>query len=188
MNYYKEHGIRPAAVSLPAHVDTFKINKKLHLKQVSELIGIPHEEVRELNPQYPHDVVPGGPKEYILRLPYTYSSAFVAHEDSLYRYKADTYLSEAALKKIVDGADGERIVYRVKSGDYLGRIASKHRCTVAQIKRWNNLKSNNISIVINNNRTHSYLSLTNHIVMNQQLVSNSLPIFLLYHFIHYFVK
>lgn len=146
MNYYKEHGIRPAAVSLPAHVDTFKINKKLHLKQVSELIGIPHEEVRELNPQYPHDVVPGGPKEYILRLPYTYSSAFVAHEDSLYRYKADTYLSEAALKKIVDGADGERIVYRVKSGDYLGRIASKHRCTVAQIKRWNNLKSNNISI------------------------------------------
>ena len=146
MNYYKEHGIRPASVSLPVHVDTFKINKKLHLKQVSELVGIPHEELRDLNPQYTHDVVPGGPKEYILRLPYNYSSSFVAHEDSLYRYKADTYLSEAALKKIVDGADGERIVYRVKSGDYLGRIASKHRYTVAQIKRWNNLKSNNISI------------------------------------------
>ena len=37
-------------------------------------------------------------------------------------------------------------MYKVKSGDYLGRIASKYRCTVAQIKRWNNLKSNNLRI------------------------------------------
>ena len=50
------------------------------------------------------------------------------------------------LKKIKDGADGERVVYTVRSGDYLGRIASRHRCTVAQIKRWNNLSSNNIRV------------------------------------------
>jgi LysM repeat protein len=50
------------------------------------------------------------------------------------------------LKKIVDGADGERIIYKVKSGDYLGRIASRYRCSVAQIKRWNNLKSNNLRV------------------------------------------
>ena len=46
----------------------------------------------------------------------------------------------------MDGADGERIVYRVKNGDYLGRIASRHRCTVAQIKQWNGLTSNNIQV------------------------------------------
>ena len=50
------------------------------------------------------------------------------------------------IKKIKDGGDGERIVYRVKSGDYLGRIASRHGCTVTQIKRWNNLKSNDIRV------------------------------------------
>ena len=146
MTYYKEHGIRPEAVGMPVHVDTFKVNKKLHLKQVSELIGIPHEEVRNLNPQYAHDVIPGDSREYILRLPYTFTTAFIENEDSLYTYKADTYLNLATLKKIVDGADGERIVYRVKNGDYLGRIASRHRCTVAQIKRWNGLKSNNIRV------------------------------------------
>lgn len=146
MTYYKEHGIRPEAVGMPVHVDTFKVNKKLHLKQVSELIGIPHEEVRNLNPQYAHDVIPGDSREYILRLPYTFTTAFIENEDSLYTYKADTYLNPATLKKIVDGADGERIVYRVKNGDYLGRIASRHRCTVAQIKRWNGLKSNNIRV------------------------------------------
>ena len=146
MAYYKEHGIKPEVVGMPAHVDTFKINKKLHLKQVSEVIGIPLDEVKNLNPQYVHDVVPGNSKEYLLRLPYTYTTSFIENEDSLYTYKADTYLNPATLKKIQEGGDGERIVYKVKSGDYLGRIASRHRCTVAQIKRWNNLKSNNLRV------------------------------------------
>ena len=146
MNYYKEHGIKPAAIEMPAHVDTFKINKMLHLRQVSDLTGAPLDELKNLNPQYSHEIIPGNDREYILRLPYNYSNAFIDHEDSLYRHKADEYFNPVTLKKIKDGADGERVVYTVKSGDYLGRIASRHRCTVAQIKRWNNLSSNNIRV------------------------------------------
>jgi membrane-bound lytic murein transglycosylase D len=93
-----------------------------------------------------HEIIPGDTKEFILRLPYNYTNAFIDNEDSLYTHKASEYLNPTTLKKIKDGADGERIVYRVKSGDYLGRIASRHRCTVAQIKRWNNLKNNNIRV------------------------------------------
>lgn len=33
------------------------------------------------------------------------------------------------------------IIYKVKSGDYLGRIAQRHHVTVSQLKKWNNLKS-----------------------------------------------
>ena len=146
MNYYKEHGMRPAAVEIPAHVDTFKINKMLHLKQVTELVGVPLEELKNLNPQYKHDIVPGNEREYILRIPYNYTNAFIDCEDSLYRHKADIYFNPSAIKKIKDGGDGERIVYRVKSGDYLGKIASRYRVSVNQIKRWNNLRSNNIRI------------------------------------------
>ena len=146
MTYYKEHGIKPEAIEMPAHVDTFKITKMLHLKQVSELTGAPLEELKNLNPQYSHNIIPGNSREYILRIPYNYTNAFIEHEDSLYRHKADEYFNPATLKKIVDGADGERIVYKVKSGDVLGRIASRHRCTVDQIKRWNNLKNNNIRV------------------------------------------
>ena len=146
MTYYKEHGIKPEAIEMPAHVDTFRITKMLHLRQVSDLTGAPLNELKDLNPQYSHEIIPGNNREYILRLPYNYTNAFIDHEDSLYRHKADEYFSPVTLKKIQDGADGERIVYRVKSGDYLGRIASRHRCTVAQIKRWNNLTSNNIRV------------------------------------------
>ena len=146
MNYYKEHGIRPVAVATPEHVDTFHINKMLHLKQVSELTGAPLEDLKNLNPQYRHEIIPGNERQYILRLPYKYTNAFLENEDSLYRHKADVYFNPVTIKKIKDGGDGERIVYRVKSGDYLGKIAINHGTTVAKIKKWNNLKTNDIRV------------------------------------------
>ncbi len=146
MKFYKEHGIKPVAVELPAPVDTFRINKMLHLKQVSELTGAPLDELKNLNPQYRHEIVPGNSREYILRIPHQYTNAFIDNEDSLYRHKADIYFNPVTIKKIQDGGDGERINYRVQSGDYLGKIASRYGTTVAKIKRWNNLKSNNIRV------------------------------------------
>ena len=38
------------------------------------------------------------------------------------------------------------ITYKVKKGDTLGKIASKYRVTVNQLKSWNHLRSTNISI------------------------------------------
>ena len=146
IHYYKEHGIKPEPMQMPAHVDTFHINKMLHLKQVSELTGAPIDELKNLNPQYKHEIIPGHEREYILRLPYQYTNAFIDCEDSLYTHKADTYFNPATIKRIKDGGDGERIIYRVQNGDYLGKIATKYRVSVNQIKRWNNLKSNNIRV------------------------------------------
>ena len=127
INYYKEHGIKPEPIQMPPHVDTFHINKMLHLKQVSELTGAPLDELKNLNPQYKHEIIPGNEREYILRIPYQYTNAFIDCEDSLYRYKSDVYFNPTTIKKIKDGGDGERIVYKVKNGDYLGKIAGKYR-------------------------------------------------------------
>ncbi len=144
--YYKEHGIVPEATAIAPVVDTFKINKMLHFKQVTELVGVPITDLRNLNPQYRHDIVPGNDREYILKIPHDYANAFVDVENRLYDYKADQYFSPTELKKIRDGGDGERIVYKVRSGDALSKIAARYHCTVNQIMRWNNLKSTNIRI------------------------------------------
>ena len=146
MTYYKEHGIVPQAVEMPVHVDTFKVNRMLHFKQVSELAGVPMEDLKNLNPQYKHEIIPGNEREYILRIPYTYTNAFIDHEDSLYTYKASDYFNPVVIKKIKDDGDGERIVHRVRSGEVLGKIAIRYRVTVSQIKRWNNLRSDNIRV------------------------------------------
>ena len=146
MTYYREHGIQPEAVEMPAHVDTFRIKRMLHFKQVTELVGVPLQELKNLNPQYKHDIIPGNEKEYILRIPYSFTNAFIDHEDSLYAYKAGEYFNPVVIKKIKDGGDGERIIHRVRSGDVLGKIAIRYHVTVSQIKRWNNLRSDNIRI------------------------------------------
>ena len=57
LNYYKEHGIKPEAIEMPVHTDTFQIKKMLHLKQVSEITGAPLEELKNLNPQYRHEII-----------------------------------------------------------------------------------------------------------------------------------
>ena len=146
MKYHKEHGIEALAAPMPVHTDTFKIRKMVHLKQVSELTGAPLEELQSLNPQYRHNIIPGNDREYILRIPYKFTDAFIAHEDSLHRHKDSIYFNPLTIKKIKDGGDGQRIVYRVKSGDYLGKIATRYRVTVTQIMKLNGQKSNNISI------------------------------------------
>ena len=146
MNYSKEHGLKASRIDTPAHIDTFKVNKMLHFKQVSELAGVPLGEIRRLNPQYRHDIIPGNEGEFVLRIPYNYTNSFIEHEDSIYVHKADSLFNPVTIKQIREGGDGERIVYKVKSGDNLGKIAGKYRVTVAQLKKWNNLRSTNIRI------------------------------------------
>ena len=144
--YYKEHGIVPSTEGQIGPVDTIHVHKMLHFTQVEKAAGIPAKTLRDLNPQYRHDIVPGAERTYVLRVPYRYVNQFIDHEEEIYAWKADSLFNPVTLKKLKDGMDGERIIYKVRSGDVLGKIAMRHHCTVAQIKRWNGLKSNNIRV------------------------------------------
>ena len=149
LQYYPEHGIVPAQVSLPAHIDTIHVNKMLHFQQISDNIGIPMDVLRELNPQYLHDIIPGTERQYVLRLPYNYTGPFVENEQAIYAYKDTVFFSETAITKIKESGGSEsggRIVHRVKKGETLGGIASRYRTSVANIKRWNGLRNNTIQV------------------------------------------
>lgn len=146
MTYYKEYGIVPDPVQMPAATDTFEIHRNLHFDQISEVIGIPMEELKNLNPQYTHDIIPGNEGSYILTLPYTYTSSFLEREDSIYTHKSSELLTQSVVKDISESTSQERVVYKVKSGDYLGRIASRYGVTVKQLQQWNGLKGTNLRI------------------------------------------
>lgn len=148
MTYYKEYGIVPQEVGMPAKVDTFEIRRNLHFDQIAAVVGVPKQDLENLNPQYLHDIIPGSSHSYILKLPYTWTGAFVeVNRDSLYNFKADSLLSSRIQKEVSDAVKNNgRIAYRVRSGDYLGKIAGRYGVTVSQIKSWNNLKSSNIRV------------------------------------------
>ena len=154
MTYAREYGLRPDPIAVPDYVDTFHVHRNLNLRQVSEVMGIPMDDIRDLNPQYFKDYVPAEGGTEVLRLPYTYSSSFLELQDSIYRYKADILLSG----KIIDGRElvkgrpvptstgTQWVYYKVKSGDNLSKIAKKYHTTVKQLKTWNNLKSDVLHI------------------------------------------
>lgn len=148
LKYYREHAITPAQIALPAHVDTFHVNRMLHFNQISEVIGVPVEQLRDINPQYVHDIIPGNERTYILNIPYSFTNAFADKEEEIYSYKDSVFFNPVRIQHIKEsgGGDGQRVVYKVKSGDNLGSIARRYRTTVANIKRWNGLKSNNLKV------------------------------------------
>ena len=146
LEYYKEHGLKPESMVMPTGVDTLEIKKQLHLKQVSEITGAPLEQLKNLNPQYKHEIIPGHERTYILRIPHQYAMDFIEREDTIYKHKSNVFFDSATIKQIQAAGDGVKIVYTVKSGDSLGAIAKKHNVSVAKIKEWNKLKSDSIKI------------------------------------------
>ena len=147
MTYYKEYGLVPEPVQMPAHTDTFEIRRNLEFNQISEVIGISGEDLQNLNPQYIREIIPGNEGVCILKLPYNFTNAFLDNQDSLYTHKSSVLASGAVLEGPASASGGgERIAYKVKSGDYLGRIASRYGVTVKQLQQWNNLRGTNLRI------------------------------------------
>ena len=157
--YANEYGLTADPMALPTYVDTIHLHRNLHFAQVSELLGIPLDDLRDLNPQYHKDILPGASGDEVLRIPFNYTSAFLDLQDSVYNYRKEELLTA----KVQDGREvisgrpvptarpsaggtGQWVYYKVKSGDTLSRIAQRNHCTVKQLKSWNNLKSDRISI------------------------------------------
>ncbi|MBR1783665.1 MAG: transglycosylase SLT domain-containing protein [Bacteroidales bacterium] len=156
--YANEYGLTPAPTAVPSYVDTFHVHKNLHFRQISEVLGIPLDDVRDLNPMYYKDIVPGAHSDEVIRLPFNYTSAFLDMQDSIYRYKADV-LFATSIEDGRESVNGQKVAtrpsasgkaqwvyYKVKSGDNLGKIARKYHTNVRQLKSWNNLKSDRIAV------------------------------------------
>jgi membrane-bound lytic murein transglycosylase D len=81
----------------------------------------------------------------MLRLPVDVVGKFLTNEEAIYAYAASEFNKrEKPLPALQEHSN--RIRYRVKSGDYLGKIANKYGVRVSQIKKWNGLRSNNLKI------------------------------------------
>ena len=102
MNYYCEHNICPMRSRLPDRTDTVVVNKNVHLRQIAGVCGIDIEELRTLNPQYRHDIVPGATEPSAIRMNLGDVTKFIDMEDSVYRYRADELLTRRAVTVIND--------------------------------------------------------------------------------------
>jgi membrane-bound lytic murein transglycosylase D len=149
LNYYQNHNIYPIPTMLPLASDTLLICKNLHLGQVSEVLGVPIDFLRKLNPQYLKDIIPANSKNInSLRIPCEQKSKFVELRDSIYAYRSSFYqtavLNYQAYSPSTDIDIHGKVIHRVRSGESISLIAAKYRVSVKRIKEWNNISGDKI--------------------------------------------
>lgn len=148
MNYYHEHNICPMEYAhTRLHTDTVHVTNNIHLQQISDILGLSVDNLREINPQYKEDIVPGLYKPYSIVLPVDAIGQFIALEDTIRNHRAAEFFShrKSVFPKETSVSRRTRTTYHtVKRGETLGGIARKYGVTVASIRRANNMKSNRI--------------------------------------------
>ncbi|MEW7279413.1 LysM peptidoglycan-binding domain-containing protein [Aquimarina sp. 2201CG1-2-11] len=145
--YADKHGFAPRKPEFVYfETDTVRVKQMIALDQVSKYMNMDIKELQFLNPSYKLDIIPFVKDEdYVLRLPLDKIGPFVANEDKIYELaKAELDKREKPLPKFYEAND--RIRYRVRKGDYLGKIARRYGVRVSQIKKWNRLRSNNLRV------------------------------------------
>lgn len=130
---------------MPLLTDTVMTDKRQHFRQTADVVGIPIEELRKLNPQYMKDIIPGG-KNYPLVLPVELVGAYIDLQDTIVRYMADSLINNRReeIKQALVTPNAR--THKVKKGDTLGSIAKRYHCTVKQLQKWNGLKGTNIRV------------------------------------------
>ena len=166
MNYYEKHNIKPTHIKMPIMTDTVNISQRLHLQQVAEVLKVPIEELRDLNPQYKKDIIPATGQDYPLRLTLEQSMAFVDLEDSIYSYKdsiffnprrivitpkkytKNSYYSASRYKSAQKPSikNKTKLIYKVRSGDNLGFISDWYDVKISDLKYWNKISRSRISV------------------------------------------
>lgn len=151
MTYYKEHNISPALARKPIITDSVHVDKRVHFDQISNVLNIPVEEIKVLNPQFRQNVIPGDVRPYSLVLPSHQVYSYIMSEDSILAYKANEYnhrtvVEPASLASITGGSDGDYITkrdikyHKVRKGETLKSIARRYGVTVKSLKKTNKVR------------------------------------------------
>jgi len=126
--------------------DTIVVKHDITFEQISKLLKISEKELEFLNPQYKLNIIPYvEDQNYTLKLPLELVGVFVTNEALIKELVQKEFnRKEKPLPKFYKF--NNYIAYRVRPGDYLGRIARKFNTSVRKIKRDNRLRSNKLRI------------------------------------------
>jgi membrane-bound lytic murein transglycosylase D len=117
-------------------VEQVRVPSAIDLRHIARVVNVTHEEIHYLNPALRHGVTPLNRGEYEVNLPSGTRELLLAQVDQLPR----TYRRHRPVVRASANHGTDR--YRVKPGDSLGRIASRHRTTPAVIARLNDMRVN----------------------------------------------
>ena len=141
MNYYKEHNITPAILTKPIATDTVMLRRDIHFEQIADVLNIPYEQIKDLNPQYKQNKIMGSQDSYSLKLPIRYIKDFISLEDSIAEYNKAKYFEPEWQKKEYTYKNIQ-LTHKVRSKETWSSIAKRYGVKANDLKKWNGNKKN----------------------------------------------
>ena len=160
--------------TLPAKTDTVMVSRDIHFEQISNVLNIDIDQLKELNPRYRRNIINGTSELAALRLPAALINQFIDNEEAIYAYNTEDLLSkrtEVEVNNIVPSypSDYKRYVGKkgksrgksrstrkrdrksrggrsvtIKNGDTLSEIAERNHTTVSKLRKLNKISGNSI--------------------------------------------
>jgi membrane-bound lytic murein transglycosylase D len=148
--FRKEHGLEPKKAALTYfETDTITIKKQISFQQISELLDISLTQIQFLNPIYKLDIIPYNvDKLHYLRLPKDKIGLFVSNEEAIYAYIDNIDNQKEKPNSVVtesfSSSSSNTQYHKIRSGESLGLIAEKYNVPISSLRKWNNIRGNNI--------------------------------------------
>lgn len=140
MQHYGDHGIFPARPTIAfAQTDTVHVAFAVNFSTLSSALNIPVELLRYLNPMYRIDYIPKDSQRQVLRLPSDKAVLFTANKESILFNSPKTTHQQSITSGSASGSSkkSKMLIYTVKDGDSINKIAINYYCTLDLIRQWN---------------------------------------------------
>ena len=155
MNYASEYNIYPKKPLITFfETDTVGVSKRVDFKALAQVIDMPIEDIAFLNGTYKLKEIPENGQKHYLILPVSKVGLYMANEDVVYaqseikRFEPELIASTA--NTMPEGSEGKVVwettwkTHKVRKGESLGSIADKYNVSLADLRKWNKIKSSRI--------------------------------------------
>ncbi|HXG67784.1 MAG TPA: transglycosylase SLT domain-containing protein [Blastocatellia bacterium] len=127
----------------PLNYDTFELNSQTDLKVVADLLSLPYESIRDLNPELRRGVSPPS-ERYTIKLPKgtrkQFEVAFAALPEEQ-RVRKIAIPAETIAESARPAYRTRVVSYRARRGDTLSSLARRHGVSVAELAQLNGISA-----------------------------------------------
>ncbi|HAA11156.1 MAG TPA: lytic transglycosylase [Cytophagales bacterium] len=148
-HYAPEHNLIPTEPQFAWDTESFTADHFVNLPTVARHLNLCTDDLEALNPGLKHGVTADYLKLQTIHLPADAMPLFLEHKDSiLYLAKTENRERMEYLARNTLGSTygREKLVYRVKSGDVLGRIAENYGVRTGDLRQWNGIRGSTIYV------------------------------------------
>ena len=132
------HGIVaiPPMISFE-QIDSVHVTEPVSFKAISDEIPVSMDILRFLNPSFRRGYIPESEQSTPILLPINAIPLFIQNQANIYSNTLPKSTYHQRVANAGNNSNKQKILYSVKAGDYLHKIAIKHNCTIDDIKVWN---------------------------------------------------